>query len=511
MSTRLVTKKKATETSSKKVGQGPDDDINIPQTEIDNTKKIPDGSKKKTEELNKKLNKAKQQIENERQKTIQELDEINSQLQEKANEVDRLTEANQRLFKELNGIKNTVDEKMKFVRIFKFKEDELENKIRDLEKDIKLKKKQIENSKKMIEKIYKIEKESLETLLEKNGEETKNQLNDDLENLKDKIKLNENNLNELKKTSKIHRNCEIKKKNLNQRLKYLKNDLEYETKKGDLLKSPVDYSYKENISYDDKLLRKQRIQIQKRGMSYSGRTNHRLRVPDHNEFKDAKEKQRKRDLNIKVTPIWKEFERVNSRYQKYLTNRSAADIFTSNEEFDSLPTQLFTQEEYNLLQKLNVPQECLETYIQRFNDIDDERIKIEENFDQNKIKKEELKDTEHSLDHSSLKMKELTSKNMKLKVDNSKHKQIIKGLKQDVKEWETKLREITYFYNLKNKQNVTLKKKLNELEQQINNGELRLMEKYKPKDIPQEDNEEEENENEENEDDDEHNNHEDSD
>ena len=56
MSTRLVTKKKATETSSKKVGQGPDDDINIPQTEIDNTKKIPDGSKKKTEELNKKLN-----------------------------------------------------------------------------------------------------------------------------------------------------------------------------------------------------------------------------------------------------------------------------------------------------------------------------------------------------------------------------------------------------------------------------------------------------------------------
>ena len=74
------------------------------------------------------------------------------------------------------------------------------------------------------------------------------------------------------------------------------------------------------------------------------------------------------------------------------------------------------------------------------------------------MKKEELKNTEHSLDHSSLKMKELTSKNMKLKVDNSKHKQVIKGLKQDVKEWETKLREITYFYNLKNKQNVTLKK-----------------------------------------------------
>ena len=114
------------------------------------------------------------------------------------------------------------------------------------------------------------------------------------------------------------------------------------------------------------------MNMQKRGMSYSGRTNHRLRIPNHNEFKDAKERQRKRDLNIKVTPIWKEFERVNSRYQKYLTNRSAADIFTSNEEFDSLPTQLFTQEEYNLLQKLNVPQECLDIYIQRFNDIEEE-------------------------------------------------------------------------------------------------------------------------------------------
>ena len=366
MSTRLVTKKKGTETSSKKVGQGPDDEVNIPQTE-DMSKKIPDGTKKKTDELNKK----KLQIEKERQQTIQELDEINSQLQEKTNEVDKLSDTNQHLFKELNIIKNTVDEKMKFVRIFKFKEDELENKIKDLEKDIKLKKKQIENSQKMIQKIYQVEKESLETLLEKNGEETKNQLNDDLENLKDKIKLNENNLNELKKTSKIHRNCEIKKKNLNQRLKYLKNDLEYETKKSDLLKSPVEYSYQEDESIDEKLKRP-RMNMQKRGMSYSGRTNHRLRIPNHNEFKDAKERQRKRDLNIKVTPIWKEFERVNSRYQKYLTNRSAADIFTSNEEFDSLPTQLFTQEEYNLLQKLNVPQECLDTYIQRFNDIEEE-------------------------------------------------------------------------------------------------------------------------------------------
>jgi SMC interacting uncharacterized protein involved in chromosome segregation len=113
------------------------------------------------------------------------------------------------------------------------------------------------------------------------------------------------------------------------------------------------------------------------------------------------------------------------------------------------------------------------------------------------MKKEELKNTEHSLDHSSLKMKELNNKIMKLKVDNSKHKQVIKGLKQDVKEWETKLKEITYFYNLKNKQNATLKKKLNELQEQIDNGELVLMEKYRPKDIPQEDNEEEENENEE--------------
>ena len=37
MSTRLVTKKKGTETSSKKVGQGPDDnEVNIPQTDVDN-------------------------------------------------------------------------------------------------------------------------------------------------------------------------------------------------------------------------------------------------------------------------------------------------------------------------------------------------------------------------------------------------------------------------------------------------------------------------------------------
>ena len=80
-----------------------------------------------------------------------------------------------------------------------------------------------------------------------------------------------------------------KKENLNQRLKYLKNDLEYETKKSDLLKSPVEYSYQEDESIDEKLKRP-RMNMQKRGMSYSGRTNHRLRIPNHNEFKDAKER-----------------------------------------------------------------------------------------------------------------------------------------------------------------------------------------------------------------------------
>ena len=64
----------------------------------------------------------------------------------------------------------------------------------------------------MIQKIYQVEKESLETLLEEKGEENKNELIDKLETLKEQIKTNENNLIQLKKTSKIHRNCEIKKK-----------------------------------------------------------------------------------------------------------------------------------------------------------------------------------------------------------------------------------------------------------------------------------------------------------
>ena len=37
-------------------------------------------------------------------------------------------------------------------------------------------------------------------------------------------------------------------------------------------------------------------------------------------------------------------------------------------------------------------------------------------------------------------MKELNEKNIKLKVESSKQKQVIKELKKDVKEWETKLK-----------------------------------------------------------------------
>ena len=88
-------------------------------------------------------------------------------------------------------------------------------------------------------------------------------------------------------------------------------------------------------------------------------------------------------------------------------------------------------------------------------------------------------------------MKELNQKKIKLKVESSKQKQVIKDLKKDMKEWETKLKEINYFFKLKNKQNITLKRKLNELNQQIENGELILLEKYKP--VEEEPNEEEDN------------------
>lgn len=484
--TRIVTKTKGKDVSSKKSGPGGnDDDVNI----MSNESKNPDGSKKKTDDLIKKLNKINASIDKEKEQEIQELEELNSQLQDKLNSIEQLSTANQLLFKELNEIKNTVDEKMKFIRIFKFKENQLENQIKDIEKDIKLKNKQYENSEKMINKVYKKEKESLENLLQKNGPETQNELYQKLHELTENVKENEEEIAEIKKETKNHKECGKNIQNLNLRVKILKNDLEYEKKKSNQIRDTNDYSYQEEVSYDDKLKRKRFLG--KRGKSYSSRPNKRMAIPNHKDFQNAKEMQRKRELSIKISPIWKEFDEIRKEKIKKSKNQSITDIFKGSYN-NSLPTELFTEEEYEILsKKLEIPETFLQEISLKFQAVEDEKNKIEGDIYENKKLESELKNTEQNIDYSSLKMKELNEKNIKLKVESSKQKQVIKELKKDVKEWETKLKEINYFFTLKNKQNITLKRKLNELNQQIENGELILLEKYKP--VEEEPNEEEDN------------------
>ena len=140
---------------------------------------------------------------------------------------------------------------------------------------------------------------------------------------------------------------------------------------------------------------------------------------------------------------------------------------------------------------MEIPETFLQEISLKFQAVEDEKNKIEGDIYENKKLESELKNTEQNIDYSSLRMKELNEKNIKLKVESSKQKQVIKDLKKDMKEWETKLKEINYFFKLKNKQNITLKRKLNELNQQIENGELILLEKYKP--VEEEPNEEEDN------------------
>ena len=82
----------------------------------------------------------------------------------------------------------------------------------------------------MINKVYKKEKESLENLLQKNGPETQNELYQKLHELTENVKENEEEIAEIKKETKNHKECGKNIKNLNLRVKILKNDLEYEKK-----------------------------------------------------------------------------------------------------------------------------------------------------------------------------------------------------------------------------------------------------------------------------------------
>ena len=400
--------------------------------------------KKKTEEYNMKLDKIDKQIINEKNSVIKELNEINNDLEEKENDIKKLTEDNKILFSELKNIKDEVDDKMKLVRIFKLKEVEMLKNEEKLNKEIKVKEKEIIITTRNIE-TYQKEKENLDKIIKKNGDNKQYSLNLKLHSLALEKEILEKEIKDDKASMNEHKFCENKKHKLQNKLNILRNELEFEKKKLNM----------------------------------------------ENEKK-------KENLQTTTTPIWKELEIAHQKYLKSISNMSARKIFENNQQDERSKFGLFSPKEVEILSKL-IPNDFLEVYQQRYNNVESQKQEIEEQLLYGNIdKKQEIKDNKQRIDKSNLQIKEQNFKNGKLNEDISKLKKLGNEINGEIKTVNEHLKNIQMVLNTKLRENERLREKLNDIQNKIKNGELILKNPEENKDINEDEENEEEEENENN-------------
>ena len=489
---KLVPKSKPVDVDDKKTGTG---DKTTPQLPNDtsfqtnsssNNKKIKfDNSKSKAD-----ISKLKKKITDEKKETLNKLKEFNDKISQRKEEILKLTNENNVLLKELNRNKNEVDDKVKYKRVYKYKDDQIEKEANQINKDIEIFEKELKNTKKMTLLGYAKEKEYLEKFLNQNDENVLNQMKEEVNYHKEILEINKNKYNELKKNTATHNSCKNKIKQLKQRLIDLQNQLNYENKFSDKIKLELSKDdeedndmYLEEESIDERFQKRNKYRnkknietkLMKRGLSNPILNNRKLRIPDSEKFQDAKEVQKSRQLYKKILPIWEELEKVNEKYIKSMNEKSSK--YTYLEE-NPLPNCLFTNNEIKVLCKL-IPEENLENFSERFFKLERERQEMEDLYYSNQDKKKELEENKTKIDHSALKMKELNKAAILIKGELTKIKKLIKDRKQVLKMQGTKLKEVNYLYNIKNRENIQLKQHLSFLNEKIKNGELVIQQQFK--------------------------------
>ena len=177
---------------------------------------------------------------------------------------------------------------------------------------------------------------------------------------------------------------------------------------------------------------------------------------------------------------------------------SARKIFENNQQDERSKFGLFSPKEVEILSKL-IPNDFLEVYQQRYNNVESQKQEIEEQLLYGNIdKKQEIKDNKQRIDKSNLQIKEQNFKNGKLNEDISKLKKLGNEINGEIKTVNEHLKNIQMVLNTKLRENERLREKLNDIQNKIKNGELILKNPEENKEINEDEENEEEEENENN-------------
>ena len=377
--------------------------------------------KKKNNELSEKIIINNNQIQKEKEQTLEEIKKINSDIEKKNIDLKKVKNENLKLINKLNEIKNEVTKKINLISIKRIKDEDYEDKNKKLKIEIKIHEEEIKNLIQLIPQLQK-EKEYFENIINYNNEETKYNLLNELIEINNEIETIKKDIKIKKEELKEHdEKCKKKIKNLEYEYNLLKNDLDFEKKKIILNKSLSQSKINHEIptlSYlDDEIIEKKitsykyknyntintddNIKIKKRENSFLNSNRKKFKLSTEGEERREKEK-----LRISLNPLWKDIKELNNNYKNYMRNKPIKYFFTEREKNNTVKS-LFRNKELNILSKI-IPDECLKNYSQKFNSIETEKEEINNDFkNEIKIKKQIYKNTNLKLNDSTNKMNKI--------------------------------------------------------------------------------------------------------
>lgn len=415
-------------------------------------------------ELKEKIENLNIQIVKENKLCLNELNTCNKKISEQKKEIIKLKKQNLNLINKLKDIKDEVDSKLKSVKIFNVKPNEVEKNQKKLKILINSKEEEIKIEKKKIKREIK-QKEKFKQLYNINDVNRENILKNKYKSLQSDITVLENDIKKLKVLTHEHQNCQKYISTLLNKKNVLDNEYEFERKKTNMIEM-------ENASNNPKEIKNGNI------------INQKFIIRNKSQLEMCK---------MSKNYINQQFELAHKKYER--TSSDLLKKINGNRLFNK-PKNLFLDEEKLVLEKI-IPGQYLSIISERYNKIENEKRMIKEKLNTNNIIKSKIRNQKNIIDFSKIKKKEQAKKNTNLKYSLKICKKNIEKLNEKIKEMNEKIEKESAILKYKNKENSKYKKHLSEIQTKIDNGKLKLISDNKNDEKKSEsENESDENENE---------------
>jgi len=413
--------------------------------EVEITENLEEEQRKRIAELQEKnsqledqLKSLNSQYETEKVEIIQDVNKYNDAIKQKSEEVNEASEENTKLMTRLKKIENNLNDKYS-----KFMEKKINKKkksnqrtVKTVKKEVNVKEEQIKNIKKKIE-AEKTQRMKTENLLNEVNDGLEENQKNYIKELDEKIKVAKNEVKQLCEVRIAHDRCIKDIQYLTSQLNLVHNEIEFETKKNDMIMSTINNSIDTtNTIEENKDIQSLKLdnELVKNKNSYGSKVRDlilKTKTPRRDKINKSAFNYIRNEFDI----IKKKANPSTKRVVVGNLNEVKSVIDTS-----SVQTNLFSEKETELLKKL-LPQDCIDVYNERFEMKRKEKDQIEKKFQENENLKLENQQSKYEVELLKMKLKEKERITSELEVKVRKNNQKVSKLKSEIAQYEKQLKE----------------------------------------------------------------------